>query len=209
MQTDDLIRALAADRRPRMPVGRGMGVALAAGLAVSALGFFAVLGLRPDIADAVQTPRFLMKFVETLLLTVAAAFVVLRTARPGAGVPLYALAVPVGVLAAAVIAELILVPPGQWETKLVGSNSRVCLTAIPLLSLPLLAAALFALKRGAPANAVRAGAVAGLLASGIAATLYAMHCPDDSPLFVATWYVIATAVVTGIGAVAGSRLLRW
>jgi hypothetical protein len=209
MQTDDLIRALAADRRPRMPVGRGMAIALAAGLVVSAIGLFAVLGPRPDIADAAQTPRFLMKFVETLLLVAAAAFLTLRAARPGAGVPLYALAVPVGVLAAAVIAELILVAPGQWETKLVGSNSRVCLAAIPLLSLPLLAAALFALKRGAPANTALAGAVAGLLASGIGATLYAMHCPDDSPLFVATWYPIATAAVTGIGALAGSRLLRW
>ena len=32
-----------------------------------------------------------------------------------------------------------------------------------------------------------------VLAGGIAATLYAAHCTDDSPLFVATWYTIAIA----------------
>jgi len=43
----------------------------------------------------------------------------------------------------------------------------------------------------------------------LAATLYASHCEDDSPLFVATWYTIATAMVTAIGALLGSRVLRF
>ena len=54
-----------------------------------------------------------------------------------------------------------------------------------------------------------AGAIAGLLSAGLAATLYASHCTDDSPLFVATWYTIATALVTAIGALAGSKVLRF
>ena len=41
------------------------------------------------------------------------------------------------------------------------------------------------------------------------ATLYAFHCFDDSPLFVATWYTLATLVVTAAGALVGRRLLRW
>ena len=40
-------------------------------------------------------------------------------------------------------------------------------------------------------------------------SLYAFHCFDDSPLFVATWYLLAAIPVVVIGAVAGSRLLRW
>jgi hypothetical protein len=39
--------------------------------------------------------------------------------------------------------------------------------------------------------------------------LYASHCTDDSPLFVATWYPIATAVVTAAGALIGARVLRF
>jgi hypothetical protein len=48
-----------------------------------------------------------------------------------------------------------------------------------------------------------------MVSAGLAATLYASHCPDDSPLFVATWYTIAAALVTAIGALAGSRMLRF
>jgi hypothetical protein len=47
------------------------------------------------------------------------------------------------------------------------------------------------------------------VSAGLAATLYASHCSDDSPLFVATWYTIATALVAAIGALAGSRMLRF
>jgi len=43
----------------------------------------------------------------------------------------------------------------------------------------------------------------------LAATLYAAHCPDDSPLFVATWYSTATALVTALGALLGSKVLRF
>jgi hypothetical protein len=94
-------------------------------------------------------------------------------------------------------------------TRLVGKNSSVCMVAIPVLSLPLLAAALIGLRHGAPARPAVAGAIAGLLSAGLAATLYASHCTDDSPLFVAAWYTIATALVTAVGALAGAKLLRY
>jgi hypothetical protein len=51
--------------------------------------------------------------------------------------------------------------------------------------------------------------VAGLLSAGLGATLYASHCTDDSPLFVATWYPLAIAMVTAVGAIAGRKMLRY
>jgi RNA polymerase sigma factor (sigma-70 family) len=54
-----------------------------------------------------------------------------------------------------------------------------------------------------------AGAYAGLLSAGFAATLYASQCIDDSPLFVATWYPLAIGLVAAVGALAGSRCLRF
>jgi hypothetical protein len=83
------------------------------------------------------------------------------------------------------------------------------MTAIPLLSLPILAGALMGLRHGAPSRPALAGAVAGMLSAGLAATLYASHCTDDSPLFVATWYTAAAIPVVVIGALAGNRMLRW
>jgi len=77
------------------------------------------------------------------------------------------------------------------------------------MSMPLLAAALIGLRHGAPTRPAVSGAIAGLLSAGLAATLYASHCTDDSPLFVATWYTIATALVAAIGAAIGARVLRF
>jgi hypothetical protein len=212
VRTDDLVRTLVADQAaPAASIERRLAAASAVSFAVSAVAFWLTLGLRDDFVEALATVRFDLKFVETLLLAATAAFLVLRLARPGAharGAALAMLAAPV-LLAAAVAGELIAVPPAQWSSKLVGSNSLVCLTAIPLLALPPLAGALYALRQGAPTRPALAGAVAGLLAGGFAATLYAAQCTDDSPLFVATWYGIAIAAVAVIGALAGRKLLRW
>jgi hypothetical protein len=83
------------------------------------------------------------------------------------------------------------------------------MTAIPLMSLPLLAASLLGLRQGAPTRPALAGGVAGLMSAGLAATIYASHCTDDSPLFVATWYTLAAALMTAIGALAGSKVLKF
>jgi hypothetical protein len=93
--------------------------------------------------------------------------------------------------------------------KLVGTTWLSCLAFIPLLSAPLLAAALIALRHGAPARPALAGAVAGLVAGGFGATIYAAYCIEDSPLFLATWYTLAIAIVSIVGAAVGSRALRW
>lgn len=93
--------------------------------------------------------------------------------------------------------------------RLIGHNALVCMVLIPLMSAAPLVGTLIALHRGAPDNPGLAGAVAGLFAGAFGASLYATHCPDDSPLFVATWYTLAVLVVMAVGALAGSRWLRW
>jgi len=212
MQTDQLIRTLAADSAHRAPpVGLVLTLALLAGAAVSAATFFATLGVRPDVMTAMHNPFFDLKFVVTLALAISAIAVSLHLSRPEALLRGWALLllIPAGLLAAGIGTEMMLPQRLPMMTRLIGSNSRICMTAIPLLSLPLLAAALIGLRHGAPARPALAGALAGLLSAGLAATLYAAHCTDDSPLFVATWYTIATALVSAIGALAGSRVLRY
>jgi hypothetical protein len=212
MNTDDLIRALAHDRTARFPsLAQALALALAFGVA-AALGLFvAMRGPRPDIATAVHSPRFLFKFVVTLALAASAIALVLRLARPGAPSRALGLALWTGpaLLALGVLFELTAVPASQWGTRLVGSNSKVCLTSIPLIAAPVLIAAFIALRRGAPTRPALAGAVAGLAAGGLGATLYATHCTDDSPLFVMAWYTPAVAIVAGAGALLGARILRW
>jgi len=212
MRTDDLVHAMVADlHAAQTSIGRQFALAIAIGFAISAVLFWVTLGPRPDIAAAALTIRFDLKIVETLLLAATAVALVLRLAQPGAGTGLQkiVLAAAPALLTVAVMAELLVVPTDQWQAKLVGSNSLVCLTAIPLLSLPLLAALLLALRHGAPTSRATAGAAAGLVAGGLAAALYATHCIDDSPLFVVTWYTIAIGAMTVLGAFLGRLLLRW
>jgi hypothetical protein len=93
--------------------------------------------------------------------------------------------------------------------RLVGRNSSICSAAISLLSLPILAGSLFALRQGAPSRPALVGALAGVMSAALGATLYAAHCADDSPLFVATWYTIAVALMAAVGAAIGSKVLRY
>ncbi len=210
MKTENLIEALVADRVISGVSARKLAGALLLGGLVSLVAFFLALGVRQDIATALQTWRFDFKVV-LMLLAVALAFgLSMALARPlGSGRPALRL-LPLAVLAVVAVAiELVVLPAASWGSRLIGSNSMVCLVAIPALALGPLAAALIVLRAGAPASPVRAGAAAGLLAASCGAMLYAFHCFDDSPLFVLTWYGLAALVVVGLGAVAGHRFLRW
>ena len=212
MNTDRFIRTLAADNayRPR-PVSFVLMLALLAAAPVTLLMFFAGLGIRPDVMTAMHNPFFCLKFAVTLALAIAAIAVSLHLSRPEASLGGFAwlLLVPAGFLFAGISGEMMLPQRLPMVTRLVGNNSRICMTAIPLMSLPILAGALIGLRHGAPARPALTGAFAGMLSAGLAATLYASHCTDDSPLFVVTWYTIAIALVTAIGALAGSKLLRF
>jgi hypothetical protein len=212
MDTDRLIRTLAADNAHReRPVGLVLAMALLIAAPFSFAMFSMELGVRPDVMTAMRNPLFDLKFLVTLALALPALAIAIHLSRPEVSLRRWAwlLLVPVGLLGIGIGGEMMMPQRLPMMTRLVGSNSRTCLTAIPLLSLPLLAAALAALRHGAPTRPAVAGAFAGLLSAGLAATLYASHCTDDSPLFVATWYTLATVLVTAIGALAGSKVLRF
>ena len=212
MDTNGLIETLAADSRQPAPSLSSVWWG-AAGLAVAlaAIVFFATLGLRPDFATAAETPRFLLKFVVTITLAVSAFGLARALSRPGEAwrkvLPYLAAAPAITVMA--VVGELFLLPPDVWAARMIGTNSMVCLTYVPLIGIGPLAIFVLVLRHGAPTSPARAGAVAGLLAGGIAATFYAAQCTDDSPLFVAAWYPIAIAGLALLGAVAANRLARW
>lgn len=212
METEQLIRTLAADNPNRdRPVGFVLAIALFASAPVSLAMFATGLGVRPDVMTAMHNPFFDLKFVITLALAISAIVVGLHLSRPEASLKGWGwlLLIPVGIVALGIASEMMMPQRLPMMTRLVGSNSRICMTAIPLLSLPLLAGALIGLRHGAPARPALAGALAGLISAGLAATLYASHCTDDSPLFVATWYPIATALVTAAGALIGAKVLRF
>ena len=211
MNTNDLINALAIDaRRPVVRLSAVWVGAVGLAILVAAIVFFATLGLRPDFIEAARTPRFLFKFVVTVSLAVSAFGPARALSRPDdawrKALPYMAIA-PM-LIAIAVIVELFVLPPDVWSARMIGKNSMVCLTYIPLIGIGPLAIFQAVLRYGAPTRPTLAGAVCGIFAGAIAATLYAAQCTDDSPLFVATWYTIAIAGLAAIGAVSANIFAR-
>lgn len=211
MKTEDLIALMAKDASPAKRLGPAFSGWLALGAAASALLLLATIGLRPDIAAMIATPRVAFKILLTLSLAGSAILLARRMGEPGVSLrPAFALIGLAGLaLAGGIAAELAAVPRQNWMTSLVGRNSGFCLFFIPTLSLMPLAALMLALRRGAPDQPGLAGAGAGLAAGAVAAAIYAWHCPDDSPLFVAAWYMLSILIVTLAGAAIGARALKW
>jgi len=213
METDQLIRTLAADNAHRArPVGFVLSLSLLLAAPVSIVIFLTELGVRPDVMTAMRNPFFDLKFAVTLALAISAIAISLHLSRPEASLRGWAwlLLIPIGLLVVGMAGEMMMMPQRPpMMTRLMGRNFMTCLTTIPLMALPLLAAALLGLRHGAPTRPALAGALAGLLSAGLAATLYASHCTDDSPMFVATWYTIAAVLVAAVGALAGPRVLRF
>jgi hypothetical protein len=212
MRTSDLIDILARDVRPTPPgaVNRKLLTALVAGglvtFAIVALG----LHCQPLLAVA-QQPWFWMKAAYTGLLTVAGAVIVRRLSVPGSktgAVPLAAALVILIMLALGVGQILSATQAGRLALWL-GHTWKVCSPLIFLLSLPIYACLIAAIRKLAPTRPALTGAAAGFAAGALAATLYGLHCPEQAAAFVATWYTLGIAAATALGAIAGGRLLRW
>ena len=211
MKTEDLIQALSADLHRSPGPERRLPLALVITTLVFGGAYLAVAGIRPDFATAAGQAMMMLKQIFPVVLAVGGLGLALRLSRPGEGPgawPWLLLAVPV-VLTAAVVAELVRLPAELWMTTLIGHSLPVCLTMIPLIAAPITVAAFWALRSGAPTRPGLCGAVLGLMSGGAAAAAYAFFCDEDAPLFFAVWYCVGILLVTGLGALAGRRYLRW
>jgi hypothetical protein len=209
MKTEDLIKALSEDAALSQTLKAAVGVAALLGAAGAAMLFFAFIGVRADAAEALTTWRFSLKLALLLAAVFLMAWEFLRLLRPGTSARLWPMGVIALMLFAAVAIEMSALPVSAWQMAATGKNSLACLATIPFLSALPLGAALWAMRAGAPSSPVKAGAAAGAIAAAFGALLYGTHCTDDSPLFVALWYPLASAIVIGAGAAAGRVILRW
>lgn len=213
MNTDTLIASLSVGLRP---VRRGaVGRRLAAGMIVGGIAAIVVLlltvGFRPDLWLAMQGPTFWMKWGYSISLLVAAVYVTSRLARPDPGRlrGLWFLAVPVFVLAGIGAIDLAQTPRAEWLAMWLGTTWMACPWLVLALSGPIFAGLLWSFRRLAPTRLRATGAAAGLAAGAFAATIYCLHCPEVSAIFVLTWYSLGILLAASIGAMVGPRLLRW
>lgn len=213
MTNGDVIDRLVADLAPidaGMPVRR-IALGLAGGAALAAAIMWLWIGPRPDLAAALGTSAFWIKFAYTLGLALAAGWALQRLARP-AGTAKRATMVGVGVLLALsgiAIAQYLSAAAPARPSMLLGSSSDVCPWRIAALSLPIFAGAVWAVRGLAPTRLPLAGAALGLAAGAAGALVYSFACGETAAPFVVVWYSLGIAIVGALGALSGRWLLRW
>ena len=213
MKTDELISVLAAGADAVGPYAarRRYAIALGWGALGAVLLMLILLGLRPDLADAAHLPMFWVKLAFPVALLAAALLAALRLSRPGARLGRAAAAIAAPVLAIWLLAAVALLGASAAEGQqlFLGETWRSCPTSIAILSAPLFAAVVWAMKGLAPTRLALAGAAAGLLAGAAGAAIYALHCPEMAAPFIGVWYLLGMLIPTAVGAVLGPLLLRW
>jgi hypothetical protein len=205
MQTSELIDLLAKDDLTVRPDRRALPIALFSGLLVALFLIWSMLGIRP--LPVLMEPDVLGKLLFTFGLWMLTIPAFLRALRPGARIgwrgflPLIA----AGVVVLGALIEMRLAPGTQvWRFE-----TPFCLVLIPLFALPGLFLIALAAKSEAPTNLTRTGLFAGLVAGGLSASAYALHCPNDDPVYLAAWYLPAVLITGLIGRTLGTRILAW
>lgn len=213
MKTDQLIDMLSTNVEPVKSgqVSKRLLWALAIGGAASFCVMLATVGLRTAATGGIQVRFLALKLLFMLSVVGIGTALLMKLIRPGQeGRKLFAVIfLPFLAIGFAGIVGLALEPSAAWRQMILGTQMVTCLVCIPLFAIVPFAALIWALRKGAPTNLKRTGAIAGLVAGALGAAAYAFYCCDDSLPFIALWYGGMVALCAWIGARLGPRLLRW
>lgn len=213
MKTDELIKVLSTNIEPTDPrrIGREVSLAIVIGSAVSIVAALIHHGIRADLTNIHALTFLVLKLAFALGIVVSAAVYLVKLCRPGGEMKaqLAWTAWPfVGVVVLAAM-SLVSVPLWHWRNMAMDDEWLECLVSIPVIAVVPFAVVIWVVRRMAPTDLTRTGAVAGLIAGGMSAAGYALHCTADSLPFIALWYGVTIALCGLAGAALGPRLLRW
>lgn len=212
MNTARLIEALSADVGPvrRAPLAKTLSWVMVLGAVIAVCVMLATVGPRPGLADA--PVHFLaLKLFFTMSLAIIGGVVLFSAMHPGRDLRKLSryLFLPLGVVGLAGVVALSLTPSAAWGEMVLGTHWAMCVVCIPLFATLPFALLIWGLRRGAPTELERTGAIAGLVAGALGAAAYSLHCPDDSLPFVAIWYAGSILLCGVVGKSLGRALLRW
>ena len=212
MKTEELIRTLAANAVPVQrlphPAMRAM-VWLAISTAYIA-GFVWLVGLRPDIAEKLAEPRFLVEVGAAYLTSMMAAAAAFCASCPGR--PVWERFAPLPFLAV----WLASLGEGCWTDWLRSGPEGVtlrmdflCFPNILIISTVPAVLIFLMVRRGAPIAPITTAALATLAAAALAATALRLFHTQDASLMVLVWQFGSVALLAGIAALFGQYLLPW
>lgn len=211
MDTNDLITILSHSAPPRKPMSFAtVLLILCIGCALMTI---AVLGLRPDIGNALVSPAPLFK---TLLLVSAVALAGWAVRYGATPLPLPRMSRVrlfvygfVLLLAGSVLVEWTMVPASRILDQFFTGNFITCVLSILLYGGLGTVALIWLMRFYAPADNRSAATLIGLAAAAAGALGYSIHCPFDSPTFIAVAYGLPVLAVTLTARYYASRFIRW
>lgn len=208
MNTNDLIKILAQAPRPHEKlhlVAFGILIVICSTVVTSL-----ILGLRPRVMVFDFSTPLLVKLALLSMLAATAVQYLKEQSVPIAQHYAYILARITGALfAMLLINEWINVDHQKITALFYLSNFRACIffvTCYGVLGALLLT---IHMQASAPLNAKKAAAGIGFAAAATGAIGYALHCPVDSPNFIAVAYGIPVFFLTVISRIALPRFLKW
>jgi len=161
----------------------------AAGVLGGVLMIMAWLGVRADLATAVQTPVFWLKVGYAAFLAISAAAAVCRLARgrPRAVAPLVLAGVVVCGFLAFGVAQAF--GAGPQTTMRPGEPSALgCVLSIVAMATPMLLFASYGLASIDPERPRLVGVAGGLACGAVADLVFGLHCPSATFAFIAPWH---------------------
>jgi hypothetical protein len=213
VKTDELINMLGTNLEAVKggELRNALLIALAVGAAGASCLMLAIFGLPAAALGGDYAGPKVLALAFTLGLVFAGASFLIESARPGepGRKPLILIGVLFFALISAGGVAFVLTHPAAWSGMIFGPQWAACLICIPLFAVAPFASLIWALRRGAPTNLMRTGAIAGLVAGALGAAVFAFHHPGGSIPFIALWYGGSILLCALVGAILGSRLLRW
>jgi hypothetical protein len=213
MKTDELINVLGTNVEPVEggELRNALTIALAAGAVAALCLMLAIFGVPADALGGEHLGFKMLAVAFTLALAAVGTRFLTRAVRPGkpGRKPLILIGLLFFAILSAGIVALALAPPAAWGEMIFGPQWAACLLCIPLFAVAPFVSLVWAVRKGAPTNLVRTGAVAGLVAGALGAAAFAFHHPGGSIPFIVLWYGGPIVLCALAGAILGPRILRW
>lgn len=210
IQTRDLIEALVADARPvrrlRPPVVRA-----AAWLVLPALIFGLLVlghGVRPDLAQRLHQPAFVLTISASLMTGALAAIASFMLDLPDrsrgwALLPAPTLLLWLATLGHSCLTNWIDIGPDGMQ---LGEAAR-CFATVLITSLPLSLAMFAMLRHGAPLREGTVALTASLAVAAMSATAMSLFHSLDASAMILMWNLGTAAVIVSLGSSLGRRLV--
>ena len=210
--TPDLIEALAANatpvRRLRPPLARAT---LWLSFAAVVLILLAVShGARPDLAQRLQQPIFLVGISASLLTGILAAIVSFLVSLPDRSrgwllLPLPALVVWISTIGYGCLTNWVDVDASGLR---MGEAAR-CFATLVLTSVPLSLLMFVMLRHAAPLRPMPVALTGSLAVAGMTASALSLFHAFDATVMILMWNLGSAVLLVGLGTLLGRKMFSW